>query len=142
MKMNPMQKDDNHSNQNSKPRIYVYTILPLSVKLLNDLVKLKKDLTGIGRIQLIGRVIELKVMVGRTQVKMTDSTGVASIVEGAVGDNLEEQEYYKFIVQARLDKEEPVLYCLHYEKLKSFNQLQYHWSNVMMAVQTHKFLQS
>ena len=119
--MNPLQRDENHSNQSSKSRPFVYTILPLSVKLLNDLIKMKKDLTGVGRISLIGRVIELKEMVGRTQVRMTDSTGTVSIVEGNGSENLEEQEYYKFIVQVRMDKEEPVLYSLHYEKLTSYN---------------------
>jgi len=49
-------------------------------------------------------VIELKEMVGRTQVKVSDDTGVITVIEGERSHLLEENEYYKFIVAVKKDK--------------------------------------
>ena len=64
----------------------------------------KKDILTLGRIVLIGRVLELKEMVGRTQLKICDNTGMTTIIESQGVPGLEENEYFKFIVTVRLEK--------------------------------------
>jgi uncharacterized protein YbaA (DUF1428 family) len=86
-----------------------------------------------GKISLLGRVVRLKDMVGRTIATISDETGVINVIEAQSADILEEEQYFQFVVSVRMDKEEAVLMSLHCEKVTDFNRIQFHWANVMMA---------
>jgi hypothetical protein len=73
--------EDHTSNQGqSKPKVIVNTLLPLTARQIHALIAHKHDLSTLGRIVIVGRVISLKEMVGRTQVKVTDETGMLTVV--------------------------------------------------------------
>ena len=76
------EKDEVSNNQTiSKGKTLANSLLPLTVKQINHLIS-KKDTPHLGRIVVVGRIIELKEMNNRTQVKLTDETGVITIIEG------------------------------------------------------------
>jgi hypothetical protein len=84
-------------------------------------------------VEVIGRIVRLKEMVGRTMVTLTDGTGVANIIEAQNTDQLEEEQYYCFIAYVKMDKEEAVLMSHQCEGLTDFNRIQFHFANVIMA---------
>ena len=77
----------------------------MTIRQVNLIRNQRKDLNEIARIVLIGRIVDIKDMVGRTQVIISDQTGVATIIEGQGGANLQEDSYFRFIVTIRIDKD-------------------------------------
>lgn len=80
-------------------------------------------------------------MVGRTQVIVSDESGLVSIIEGQGGCDLEEESYFRFVVGVRMDKDEPVLYSQRRDRVENFNQIQYHMASVMTMVNKMPVLQ-
>ena len=77
----------------------------MTIRQVNLIRNQRKDLNEIARIVLIGRIVDIKDMVGRTQVIISDQTGMATIIEGQGGANLQEDSYFRFIVTIRIDKD-------------------------------------
>ena len=75
------EREENTNQSVSKNKSYNNSLLPLTIKQIGMITANKKDLLTLGRIVLIGRVLELQEMVGRTQIKISDNTGMTTIIE-------------------------------------------------------------
>lgn len=62
---------------------------------------------------------------------LSDETGTVNIIEVEKADDLQEEQYYCFILYVKMDKDEAVLMSYHCEKLTDFNRIAFHFSNIM-----------
>lgn len=85
MIFDPFEREDQANTNPSKTKAFVNTLVPLSIKQLNSLIANKQDFSALGKIVLIGRVVKLREMVGRTQVKLSDESGNVALIEGQGG---------------------------------------------------------
>lgn len=53
----------------------------MTIRQLNAVLAKKEQLWTIGKIVIVGRVVRVKEMVGRTLVVLTDETGLLTVVE-------------------------------------------------------------
>ncbi len=129
MIFNPLEREDQGNTTNhSKSKAFVQPLLPMTVRQVNILLTRKEDLAGIGKVSVVGRVVRVKEMVGRTLVVITDETGVLTVIEN---QGQAEEGYFRWVLQVRTEKEEPVLYSLRRDSVVDFNQIQYHMVTAM-----------
>jgi ABC-type uncharacterized transport system ATPase subunit len=133
MQFNPLDTEETNTLRESKAKTISNVVTPLCLKQVEQLLSDRQAAMERGKIGLIGRIVRLKEMAGRTLVTLSDETGVASIIEVQNADDLQEEEYYYFVAYAKLDKEEAVLMSHQSHKVEDYNMIAYHQSAVMMA---------
>lgn len=117
-------------------------IMSLTVKQLQVLANKSSDLTLLsGKVEVIGRVLSWRDMNNRTQIMLTDETGVMKIVEGKEMPDLEEGQYFRFLISVRLDKDEAVFYSIFSERITNFHIITNHFCGVMIQAYQNKALQ-
>jgi hypothetical protein len=134
MQFNPLENEETSTLRESKSKSMSAVVRPMSLKQVEQLLASREGAVGAGKVAVVGRVVRLKEMAGRTLVTLSDETGVANIIEVQNADQLEEEEYYHFVVYAKMDKEEPVLMSHQSHRLTDYNFIAFHFANVMMAL--------
>lgn len=104
MQFNPLDTEETNTLRESKNKTINNVVTPLCLRQVEQLLGDKEGAIERGKIGLLGRIIRLKEMAGRTLVTLSDETGVASIIEVQNADDLQEEEYYYFVAYAKLDK--------------------------------------
>lgn len=133
MQFNPLETEETTSLRESKNKPLSTVVTPLCLRQVEQLLSDREAALERGKIGLLGRIVRLKEMAGRTLVTLSDETGVGSIIEVQNADDLQEEEYYYFVAYAKLDKEEAVLMSHQSHKVQDYNMIAYHLSAVMMA---------
>lgn len=87
------------TNSNNNP------LIPLTVRQISKLIANEQEFDSIGRVMLVGRIVKLKDLAGRSMATLSDETGAINIVEGHGGADLEEEQYYRFVVTVKMDKD-------------------------------------
>jgi len=105
MILNPLEREDtNTHNQSKHSKSFNNTVVPLSIQQIGKIILKKDGISSLGKVALVGRIVKLKDMLGRTIIHLCDETGVISIIEGQNTSEMQEEEYFKFIVSVRIDK--------------------------------------
>ena len=70
MELNPFEREDTHQTNISKNKQYNNQLTPLTIRQINSLAASNKMPNT--KIVLIARIVSIKEMIGRTQLKVTD----------------------------------------------------------------------
>lgn len=130
MQFNPREREEvtNNAGSASKRNSRGFTVQSMSLKQVAELMK--EGTANSDRMCVVGRVISFREILNRTLVKVSDESAVVTMVDGQNSD-LNEDEYYRFVVMIRVDKEEPIVFIQHSEPINNFNEIQYHMARVM-----------
>ena len=104
MQFNPLENEDTNLHRESKNKSISNVPLPVTLKQLEQLLGQREAAVAAGKIALIGRIVGLTEMAGRTLVTLTDETGSVNVIEVQNADQMEEGQYYHLIVFVKLDK--------------------------------------